>query len=326
MKKLVMFLVLLSLLLTSCGVKPEDVDAKITGLRGEMVTADGTLSQQISDLSAKVTLQEGLLKTKDGEVAGLNSQIKELHDKIVALESLDGVGIGNRYMINYQKGLEYTVALKLQVPTDTLEGFVPVASLVMNPDSVDFPAPATDLTPYRDFVDVSGTWGGPIAGYNDGENFSCDSPNGWCSDDIQAFNWRVNIGFEVCHPAVGCIKDPDGGAAMILFDNYHDSDEVWGPRNQSAIYIDNGFIGYGPFWDHSGKTYDVIKGEAAIVNHYLYQLGIKHTDNHLEGQCGSSGLCETVTYVVIHRVADRSDLGIGFSHYELVGWGQWVRP
>jgi|GEM_PF-3302428 hypothetical protein len=232
--------------------------------------------------------------------------------------------VDNPFMVAYQQLLEYTNPSEVQ--TGTLDGFTPVKSLVMNPDKLVFPIIPQDLNPYIGFVDVAGVWGSPVAGYNDGENWSCDSPNGWCADDIQALNWRVVIGYEVCHPAVGCLKDPDGGAVMILFINFHDSDEVWGPRNNSAIYVDNGFVGYGPMWDLDGTTHKVEDGVAAIRNHYLFQLGYPHPDNHLEGQCGSSGLCNTVTYVVVYRMPDRPDLGINFSHYQLVDFGQWSRP
>ena len=232
--------------------------------------------------------------------------------------------IQNPYMVAYGQSLEYSVPENLQVTGMT--GFIPVDSLVMNPDDKSLPEVPEELSPYKGFVDVSGVWGSSIAGYNDGENFSCDSPNGWCSDDIQSYNWRVITGYVVCHPSVGCLKDPDGGAVMILFINFEDSDEIWGPRNNSAVYIDNGFVGYGPMWDLSGETYNVEEGVAAIRNHYLFQLGIPHDDNHLEGQCGSSDLCGTVTYAIVYRMYDRSEIGIEFSHYELIDFGQWRRP
>lgn len=226
----------------------------------------------------------------------------------------------------YLDSLEYEVPSELSVPDGILEGFDPVSSLVMNPDELELPGIPGNLDPYIGFVDVEGVWGDPVAGYNDGNNWSCEDVTGWCADDIQAHNWRVITGYEVCHPAVGCLKDPDGGAVMILFNNFHDSDEVWSVRNDSGIYVDAGFVGYGPFWNHNREENDVEADVAAIRNHYLFQLGYPHPDNHLRGQCGSSGLCETVTYVVAYRMWDRPDLGIGYSHFQLVDWGQWVRP
>jgi hypothetical protein len=226
----------------------------------------------------------------------------------------------------YQDSLKYEVLLELRVPEDLLEGFTPVSSLVMNPDDLELPSIPKNLRPYIGFVDVEGVWGNPVAGYNDGNNWSCEDVTGWCADDIQAFNWRVITGYQVCHPAVGCLKDPDGGAVMVLFNNFHDSDEIWRARNKSGIFVDAGFIAYGPFWNHSRDTNDVEADIAAIRNHYLFQLGYPHPDNHLEGQCGSSDLCETVTYVVVYRMWDRPDLGIDYSHFQLVDWGQWVRP
>ncbi len=267
-------------------------------------------------------------------------------------QSLTAPTIDNPYMMAYQNTLEYTVPAELAVPADLLEGFEPVASLVKTdfvlPSGykVSVPAAPDDVTPWLCFPqDYSKgdqfnlgckalqdqgklPWKTPEAGYNDGENWSCDSPDGWCADDIQAENWRVIDGFEICHPAIGCVKDPDGGAAVILMINFHDSDEVWGPRNQSAIYVDSGFIGYGVFWDLSGGTYDVGKGIADLRNHTIYNLAypVTTSDNHYRGQCGDSGLCETVTYVVVARVWDRPELGINFSHFELLDYGQWTRP
>jgi hypothetical protein len=148
---------------------------------------------------------------------------------------------------------------------------------------------------------------------------------GWCGDDIQSFNWRVYTAYELCHPAIGCLKDPDGGAVLLLIINWHDSDEIWNVRNNSGIYVDSGFVGYGPMWDLSGQTYNVEAGVAAIRNHYLFQLGYAHPDNHLEGQCGSSNLCGTVTYVIVYRMWDRPDLQINYSHFQLIDYGQWVR-
>jgi len=259
--------------------------------------------------------------------------------------------IDNPYMQNYQADLEYQVADNLLVPADILKGFVPVKSLVMTnlvlPDGyrVEVTNPPVNVDAYACFpqdYSVSDAfnrgcqklqnegnlpWVTPIAGYNDGENWSCDSPDGWCADDIQSFNWRVITGYEICHPAVGCIKDPDGGAAMILFVNFHDSDEVWGPRNDSAIYVDSGFIGYGMMWDLSGGTYNIGDGIADLRNHYFYNLSSPvGGDNRYSGQCGTSGLCETITYVVVARVWDRPELGINFSHFELIDYGQWSRP
>src|SRR4030043_635472 len=259
--------------------------------------------------------------------------------------------ITNPYMQNYESSLQYTISSSLQVPSNILNGFSPVASLVMtdlvfpNSYTIQVPEPPANVDAYACFpqdYSVSDAfnrgcqalqnqgelpWTTPIAGYNDGENWSCDSPDGWCADDIQSFNWRVITGYEVCHPAVGCLKDPDGGAVMILFVNFHDSDEVWGPRNNSAIYVDSGFIGYGMMWDLSGGTYNVGESIAALRNHYFYNLvNPVGGDNRYAGQCGTSGLCNTVTYVVVARVWDRPELGINYSHFELIDWGQWARP
>jgi len=267
-------------------------------------------------------------------------------------QALDAPNLANPYMTAYQATLEYTVPDALRVPANLLLGFEPVPSLVKtsfvfpNGYKVQVPAAPADVTPWYCFPqDYSNSdqfnpgcrklqlqgklpWSTPIAGYNDGNNWSSDSPNGWSADDIQAFNWRVITGYKICHPAVGCIKDPNGGAAELLIVNFLDSDEVWNVRNQSAIFVDSGFVGYGVMWDLSGSTYDVGKGIADLRNHYLYNLGnpMSPSDNHLRGQCGDSGLCKTVTYVVVARVWDRSDLGIKFSHFELLDYGQWVRP
>lgn len=266
-------------------------------------------------------------------------------------QELSAPTINNPYMTAYEDSLEYVVPAELQVPSDLLEGFIPVASLVktdlmVNDKKVAVSAVPADITPYFCFpqdysngdqsnpgcrqAQLAGSlpWKRAVAGYNDGNNWSSDSPDGWSADDIQSYNWRVITGYEVCHPAVGCLKDPDGGAVMIILINFEDSDEVWSVRNQSAIFVDAGFIGYGPMWDLSGGTYDIGEGIADIRNHYLYNLGypVSAADNHLEGQCGDSGLCKTVTYVTVARVWDRSDLGINFSHFELLDYGQWVRP
>lgn len=267
-------------------------------------------------------------------------------------QGLDAPTLTNPYMLTYQNTLEYKVPAELAVPADLLKGFEPVPSLVMtdfvfpNGYKVQVPSAPVDVTPWYCFPqDYSNgdqsnpgckklqdqgklPWKVPEAGYNDGNNWSSDSPDGWSADDIQSFNWRGITGFQVCHPAVGCIKDPDGGAVELLIVNFLDSDEVWNVRNQSAIFVDSGFIGYGVMWDLSGGSYDVGKGISDIRNHYLYSLAysVSPADNHLRGQCGDSNLCKTITYVVVARVWDRPELGIGFSHFELIDYGQWVRP
>jgi len=265
--------------------------------------------------------------------------------------------INSKYMVAYQDSREYKVPADLQVPGDLLDGFTPVSSLVLTdlilpkdaqpiPSyQVVVPAAPSDVIPFSCFpqdykegdsfnrgckeLQLQGAlpWEKPVAGYNDGENWSCDSTDGWCADDIQALDWRVITGYEVCHPAVGCLKDPDGGAVMILFINFHDSDEIWNVRTDSAIYVDAGFIGYGRFWDLSGGTYNVGKGIAALRNHYFYNLSYDvGRDNRYSGQCGTSGLCQTITYVTVARVWDRPELGINYSHFELIDFGQWRRP
>jgi hypothetical protein len=267
----------------------------------------------------------------------------------------DGFGVDNPYMVAYQQSLEYEVSEGMRVPADLLDGFTPVESLVMTdlvfPDTaenpnyeVSVPSAPADVSDYECFpqaYDVSDDfnrgcsdlesqgklpWDRPMAGYNDGNNWSCESPDGWCADTISPFNWRVLTGFRVCHPAVGCIQDPDGGAAMIVLVNFHDSVETWNVRNDSAVFVDDGFIGYGMMWDLGGTTYDVGEGIAAIRNHYLFNLSVPvGGDNRYAGQCGSSDLCETVTYVVVARVWDRPEIGIEFSHFEVLDYGQWER-
>jgi len=266
-------------------------------------------------------------------------------------ETLVKPGVDNPYMKVYQDLVEYKVPDGMVVPSNLLTGFTPVPSLVLTdlklPSGykVTVPSPPEDVADYKCFPqDYSEgdlfnrgckdlqekhelPWAQPLAGFNDSENWSCDSPDGWCADDVQALDWRVITGFEVCHPAIGCIKDPDGGAAMIEILNFHDSDEVWGPRNGSAVYVDSGFIGYGRFFDFSGSTYDVGFGVASLRNHFLYNLSSPvDGDNKFSGQCGDSGLCETVTYVIVFRVWDRPEIGINYSHFELIDYGQWVRP
>ena len=228
-------------------------------------------------------------------------------------------------MAAYQSSLPYRIRHEDYVSTDLLAGFTPVRSLVMNPDGVQFPNPPADLSAYvQDFVDVDGIWGPPIAGYNDGFNDVCTDIHGWCSDDIQAWNWRIYTGYEIKHPAVGTLRDPNGGAVALLVINRHDSDEVWNVRNNSGVYVDSGFVGYGPFWfntDQEGLEEQV----PHLLWHYLAQLTQPHPDNHLEGQCGSSALCDSVTWVVVYRSWDRPDLEVDYAHYQLVGWGRY-RP
>lgn len=266
-------------------------------------------------------------------------------------QKFDAPEVGNLYMLAYQTSLEYTVASEMAVPADLLAGFTPVASLVMEdfkfPDGtvVKLPAPPTDVTPWSCFpqdyskatedfnrgckeLQASGKlpWSTPVAGYNDGENWSCDSANGWCADDIQALNWRVITGFEVCHPAVGCLKNPNGGAVMILQVNFLDSDEIWGPRNDSAVYVDSGHESYGIVFDLGARS---TLGEdlAHVRNHWFSQLSNPQGgDNRYKGQCGNSALCGEITYVVVARTWDRPDLGINFAHYELLDYGTWSPP
>jgi len=232
-------------------------------------------------------------------------------------------GINDPHMTAYQETLEYAVPPDLQVPRDMLRGFNPVVSLVNDPDKLVFPVIPANLDPFKIFVDDPETWDTPYAGYRDGNNWSCESTDGWCADNIQAFNWKVWTGYEICHPAVACIQDPDGGAAMLLIINFHDSDEVWNVRIDSGVYVDNGFSGFGQMWDLSGGTYDVEEAVAAIRNHYLYNLG--HNEDYA-GQCGSTGLCKTATYAVVYRMWDRPDYAVDYLHYQLVESGQWVRP
>jgi len=286
---------------------------------------------------------------KDADPAVLLQDPKFL---VAVKQALDAPVLANPYMTAYQAILEYTVPDALRVPASLLAGFEPVPSLVKtdfffpNGYKVLVPPPPADVTDWYCFpqdyskgdqfnagcktLQAQGKlpWKTPEAGYNDGDNRFSDTPNGWTAEDIQALNWKVYTGYELCHPAVGCIKDPDGGAVMILVVNFLDSDEVWNVRNGSAVFADSGFTGYGVMWDLSGGKYDVGKGIADIRNHYLYDFSspVSPADNHLRGQCGSSALCKTVTYVTIARVWDRSEIGIKFSHFELIDFGQWKAP
>lgn len=286
-----------------------------------------------------------------GPAPDLNTLLADPKFLAAVREALDAPGVGNPYMTAYQSTLEYEVPQNLRVPADLLEGFEPVPSLVMtdfaypNGTKVVVPFVPTDVSAWYCFpqdysegddsnrgckaAQLAGKlpWKKPVAGYNDGNNWTSDSPNGWSASDIQAQNWKVLTAYEACHPAVGCLKDPDGGAVMILMINFHDSDEVWNVRNKTAIFADSGFEGYGVMWNLRSDG-NVGEGIAHIRNHYLYNLStpVSPDDNHLRGQCGDSGLCDTITYVVVARVWDRPELGIGFSHFELIDYGQWVRP
>lgn len=327
MKKLLVFVVLVGILLTSC-VSPKEGPAGPQGPAGPMGP-----------------------QGNPGLALDTNELLNDESFILSLKEELEAPTVSNPYMLAYQNGLEYVVPDQMKVPTDLLAGFSPVESLVYTnlvlPSGykVSVPAAPEDVSEYSCFPqdysegdifnrgckelqeDGKLPWSQPLAGYNDGENWSCDSPNGWCADDIQALDWRILTAYEICHPAVGCLKDPNGGAVMILFLNFHDSDEVWGPRNDSAIYVDSGFIGYGRFFDFSGETYDVGFGAAAIRNQSLYNLSTPvGGDNSYSGQCGDSKLCETVTYVTVARVWDRPEIGIGYSHFELIDFGQWIRP
>jgi len=260
------------------------------------------------------------------------TEVPALKTTVVAA-SLVGADISHPYMVVYQNSLEYTVPLGLRVPVNLLKGFSPVPSLVKTETvypsgySVKVPLIPTDLTPYQWFphddpANPNPVWGVPIATYREGDNWNCVDVTGWCADAVDAFNWIMWTGETVCHPAVGCIADPDGGAAMIFIVNFHDSDEAWDVRNNSGVYVTAGWAGFGMMFDLSGNSYDVGMGIGAIRNHYLYNLG--HREQYA-GQCGSSELCQTVTYVIAARLWDRPELGINYSHYELLDYGQWVR-
>jgi len=260
------------------------------------------------------------------------TEVPALKTTVVAA-SLVGADISHPYMVAYQNSLEYTVPLGLRVPVNLLKGFSPVPSLVKTETvypsgySVKVPLIPTDLTPYQWFphddpANPNPVWGVPIATYREGDNWNCVDVTGWCADAVDAFNWIMWTGETVCHPAVGCIADPDGGAAMIFIVNFHDSDEAWDVRNNSGVYVTAGWAGFGMMFDLSGNSYDVGMGIGAIRNHYLYNLG--HREQYA-GQCGSSELCQTVTYVIAARLWDRPELGINYSHYELLDYGQWVR-
>lgn len=252
---------------------------------------------------------------------------------VVEVVPIAEAAINHPYMVAYQDSLEYTVSSGLRVPDDLLGGFTPVPSLVMtdtvypNGYRVNVPPIPADLIPYQYFphddpANPNPIWGTPIASYREGDNWSCVDVSGWCADAVDSFNWIIWTGETVCHPSVGCITDTDGGATMVFIVNFHDSDEAWDVRNASGVYVTAGWSGFGMMFDLSGESYDVGEGIAAIRNHYLYNLGLH---KEYAGQCGSSGLCETVTYVVVARLWDRPELGINFSHYELLDYGQWVR-
>lgn len=267
-------------------------------------------------------------------------------------QALDAPTLVNPYMTAYQHSLEYTVPAELHAWTDLPAGFEPVPSLVMtdfvmpNGYTVNVPSAPEDVSAWycfpQDYSEGDGfnrgckadqiagklPWKTPIAGFNADDNRFADDPTGWTAEDIQSFNWKVYTGYELCHPAIGCAKDPDGGAVMFLIANFLDSDEAWNVRFGTAMYADSGFEGHGVMWDQSGGSYDVGEGIAHLRNHYLYNLSapVSPEDNHLRGQCGDSGLCETVTYIVVARVWDRPEIGIEYSHFELLDYGQWTRP
>lgn len=252
---------------------------------------------------------------------------------LVEIAPIAEADIHHPYMVAYQDSLEYKVSSELRVPDDLLGGFTSVPSLVMtdtiypNGYTVSIPPIPADLMPYQYFphddpANPNPIWGTPIASYREGDNWSCVDVSGWCADAVDSFNWIMRTGETVCHPAVGCITDPNGGAAMVFIVNFHDSDEAWDVRNNSGVYVTAGWSGFGMMFDLLGKSYDVGEGIAAIRNHYLYNLGLHE---EYAGQCGNSQLCETVTYVIVARLWDRPELGIKFSHYELLDYGQWVR-
>lgn len=270
---------------------------------------------------------------------------------IAVKQALESPSTANPYMQAYQQSLEYTVPAELRAWTDLPAGFEPVSSLVMTdfvmPSGykVSVPDAPADVSPWTCFpqdytmatddfnrgckeLQLAGKlpWGVPVAGYNDGNNWSSDSPNGWSASDIQALNWRAITAYEVCHPAIGCAKDPDGGAVLFLMINFHDSDEVWNVRNNTAVFMDAGWEGYGLFFDLTGGSYDVGEGIAHIRNFYINQLTQPvGGDNRYKGQCGDSSLCadEGVTYIVVGRIWDRPEIGIGYSHFELLDYGKW---
>lgn len=205
-------------------------------------------------------------------------------------------------------------------------GFDPDSSLIDISKEVNFPKIPKDsvvFKDYRGFCDVTGIWGKPRAGYNDGFNDEFSSSDRRRNVQIPTWKWLIFTGEEGWFPGVGSIKDPDGGAILLAVIN------VWEtPGEFTNAYLLHGFWGFGEVWDMSdmidNADYSQPKyGEytlgtlATIRNHYINQLGSTDPNPEFRGQTGERTQARTITWVCILRWYDGT--------FRLVSNGQWIR-
>lgn len=347
----------MALILTACGVLGNQPKVTSTPQVAATMNAVATsVSVQVTATAAALessqpcTLDEVLAASEEMGNEEFDQFIQGCKEIVQQSASSDPIALlrdAAPYMSNYAATLSYTVPAELQVSADLVEGFYPVASLVMtttvypNGYEVVVPPPPANVDAYACFpqdysesdmfnpgcgeLQANGKlpWTKPIASYGEGDNWSCVDVTGWCADATDAFHWDMWNGETVCHPAVGCLRNPNPkGAVSLLLINFHDSDEAWDVRNGSGVYVTAGWAGMGVMFDLTGESYDVGDGIAALRNHYLYNLS---NNEAYPGQCGDSKLCESVLYVVVGRFWDRPELGINYSHYELLSAGLWER-
>lgn len=150
-----------------------------------------------------------------------------------------------------------------------------------------------------------------IAGWRYCKNDWCDTPNFRCSLQLPAWHWLVLTAEEIRVPGVGVIRDPNGGAALLLMVDRPDQTFRW--DHETSVLVQAGYMATGRVWIMADETH-THEVEAILRDFYLYETG---WNMEFVGQCGSSDLCGTITWATVQRWFDGS--------WHLTGAGQWVR-
>lgn len=205
-------------------------------------------------------------------------------------------------------------------------GFNPNQTLIDISNKVNLPEIPVDsiiFKDYRIFPDIEGIWGKPRAGYNDGFNDEFSSSDRLRNVQIPTWKWLAFTGEEGWWPGVGSLKDPDGGAILLVVIN------VWEtPGEFQKAYLLHGFWAFGEVWDMSDMLDNgnntapkygqyTLETMATIRNHYINQLGSTEPNPEFRGQTGKATQAETITWACVLRWYDGS--------FRLVDSGQWVR-
>lgn len=169
-------------------------------------------------------------------------------------------------------------------------------------------------------------WEEPRAGFNYDFNAACVDVSRHCNIPVDTWKWVVITGEEVYLPGIGSLRDPNGGAVLVVIMN------AWEiPGELENAYVLHGWWGTGEVWDMSDLTTDwdedseeyvnnvygdySLETLATLRNHFLYRLSY---ERQFRGQCSEGDNCDTVTWATVFRWYDGG--------YRLTAQGQWQRP